>query len=440
VSDMERGGPDVVMGNGAMGGELGRYASQALIKGWDQERLSAARVLVIGYGVLGDPICRTLVTLGIGTLAIADFDVIEERNLGKQPSLAAGWDGTDGVPKVEVGCLELSRINHHVRLEPLCVDIVTGFGAARYAEYDVVVLAADNYTARYWPHRYATLMGVPVIECGTEGLYGQVTVTWPDDADAACFACWGNPRERLAQDVRKSCQGLYLDEHGAKIPMLVAPATATAGLACLEVLKCIFAREEGSAFPGPVAGMQYLLDGFDVMRPVMGVRLTRRDDCEHHERLDATNALEYPLADHTMISDVRTFVAGSLGCAPEDVALEVQWDVLHEWVCPHCHVVATPRTAASRVGSLVCAACAYVVPESDLDTIPVILHPYLDDGDGLMLADYHLPERHVLRASAGDWQGYVLPTGTLALCGKEGGPAVVASAMHDRSMNTTVGT
>ncbi|MDO8847279.1 MAG: ThiF family adenylyltransferase [Coriobacteriia bacterium] len=430
----------MVTGNSTTGGELGRYASQALINGWDQERLSAARVLVIGYGVLGDPICRTLVTLGIGTLAIADFDVIEERNLGKQPSLAAGWDGTGGVPKVEVGCQELARINPSVRLEPLCVDIVTGFGAACYAEYDVVVLAADNYTARHWPHRYATLMGVPVVECGTEGLYGQVTVTWPDDADAACFACWGNPRERLARDVRKSCQGLYLDEHGAKIPMLVAPATATAGLACLEVLKCIFAREEGSAFPKPAAGMQYLLDGFDVTRPVMGVRLTRRDDCEHHERLDATNALEYPLTDQTMISDVRTFVAGSAGCAPEDVALEVHWDVLHEWICPNCHAVATPRIAASRAGKLACTACGYVVSENALDTIPVILHPYLDDGDGLTLADYHLPERHVLKASAGDWQGYVVPTGTLALCGREVKAAEATPAMRDRLMSATDGT
>src|ERR1043165_5920685 len=60
-----------------------RFQRFRLISWWDQKKLSAARVLVIGAGALGNEIVKNLSLLGVGHLLIADMDRIENSNLSR---------------------------------------------------------------------------------------------------------------------------------------------------------------------------------------------------------------------------------------------------------------------------------------------------------------------------------------------------------------------
>ena len=65
------------------GGQDDRFDRFRLIGWWDQEKLAAARVLVIGAGALGNEILKNLALLGGGNVLVADMDRIENSNLSR---------------------------------------------------------------------------------------------------------------------------------------------------------------------------------------------------------------------------------------------------------------------------------------------------------------------------------------------------------------------
>src|ERR1041384_7200576 len=60
-----------------------RFARFRQIEGWDQKKLSRARVLVIGAGALGNEIVKNLALLGVGNILVADMDCVENSNLSR---------------------------------------------------------------------------------------------------------------------------------------------------------------------------------------------------------------------------------------------------------------------------------------------------------------------------------------------------------------------
>ena len=76
-----------------------RYDRQELITWWDQPRLQASRVLVVGAGALGNELCKNLALLGIGHLEVIDLDIIERSNLARCVLFS---DRDQGHPKAEV--------------------------------------------------------------------------------------------------------------------------------------------------------------------------------------------------------------------------------------------------------------------------------------------------------------------------------------------------
>src|SRR6478672_1462126 len=60
-----------------------RYARLRLIGWWDQDRLRAAKVIVVGAGAIGNEVLKNLALLGIGHIWVIDFDRIENSNLAR---------------------------------------------------------------------------------------------------------------------------------------------------------------------------------------------------------------------------------------------------------------------------------------------------------------------------------------------------------------------
>ena len=163
--------------------ELQRYSRHVILPnvGLDgQRRLKAARVLLVGAGGLGSPAALYLAAAGVGTLGIADADVVEPSNLQRQ-ILHGTADA--GRPKVDSAADRLRDTNPHVRVEPIGERVTSGNALHLLREYDIVVDGTDNFQTRYLTNDACVLLGKP-------NVYGSV---FRFEGQAAVFAAPGGP-------------------------------------------------------------------------------------------------------------------------------------------------------------------------------------------------------------------------------------------------------
>ena len=129
--------------------ELERYARHIVladIGGAGQQKLKAARVLVIGAGGLGSPVIQYLAAAGIGTLGIVDDDVVSLSNLQRQTIHDTNSSGT---PKVESARFAIERLNPNVTVAMHNARLDKENGDALIENYDVIVDGSDNFDTRY---------------------------------------------------------------------------------------------------------------------------------------------------------------------------------------------------------------------------------------------------------------------------------------------------
>ena len=168
--------------------EMLRYNRQIVLRGFDfdgQERLKAARVLVVGLGGLGCAAAQYLAAAGVGQLTLLDFDTVSLSNLQRQTLHS---DATIGQPKVDSAREALARINPHVRLVPLNALLDETALAAQIADHDLVLDCTDNVAIRNLLNRCARRHRVPLVSGAAIRLEGQLcSFTWQEDEP--CYAC-----------------------------------------------------------------------------------------------------------------------------------------------------------------------------------------------------------------------------------------------------------
>ncbi len=129
--------------------EVERYARQIVLHGVGgpgQNRLKAARVLMVGAGGLGSPALQYLAGAGVGTLGIVDDDVVALSNLHRQ--ILHGTDDL-GRPKTESAAAAIRRLNPHVAVEPIARRLDAENARALVRAFDVVLDGSDNFATRY---------------------------------------------------------------------------------------------------------------------------------------------------------------------------------------------------------------------------------------------------------------------------------------------------
>ena len=153
-----------------------RYIRQLQLKEFGpdaQQRLRDASVLVIGAGGLGLPVLQYLNAMGVGTLGIVEQDVVERSNLHRQ---VLYYERDIGQPKISVVLQKLKDQNPSTNLIAHDTFLVKENALGIIEDYDLVVDATDNFTARYLVNDCCIILKKPFVYGALHGFEGQLSV------------------------------------------------------------------------------------------------------------------------------------------------------------------------------------------------------------------------------------------------------------------------
>ncbi|MBW8730880.1 MAG: molybdopterin-synthase adenylyltransferase MoeB, partial [Terrabacter sp.] len=179
--------PLVKTGRALSRAETTRYARHVLLPdvGRDgQERLAAARVLVVGAGGLGSPALLYLAAAGVGTIGVVDADVVDLTNLHRQ---VIHSDADIGRLKTESAEAAVHRVNPHVEVVRHDVALDSANALGIIGDYDLVVDGTDNFPTRYLVNDACVMLGKPHVWGSILRFDGQVSVWWA--GQGPCYRC-----------------------------------------------------------------------------------------------------------------------------------------------------------------------------------------------------------------------------------------------------------
>jgi sulfur-carrier protein adenylyltransferase/sulfurtransferase len=167
--------------------ERGRYARHLLLPEVGEEgqkKLKAAKVLIVGLGGLGSPIALYLAAAGVGTLGLADADMVDVGNLHRQ--ILYDTDAI-GQPKTEAARQRLLSANWNVKCVTHPEEITAGNAERLLSDYDLIIDGTDNFAAHYLINDACILYNKPLIYGSVSRFEGQVGMVLPKQS--ACYRC-----------------------------------------------------------------------------------------------------------------------------------------------------------------------------------------------------------------------------------------------------------
>ncbi|AXA93602.1 HesA/MoeB/ThiF family protein [Massilia sp. YMA4] len=221
-----------------------------------QQKLCAARVLVIGAGGLGSPAALYLATAGVGRLTIVDHDTVDVTNLQRQIAHTLARVGRN---KAESAREAIAAINPEVTVVALAERADPARLAQLVAEADVVLDCTDNFATRHAVNRACVAQRVPLVSGAVIRFDGQVSVFDPRGGTLPCYSCLF-PEDQPFEDVACATMGVF------------APLVGIVGaMQAAEALKLVMGIGES------LAGRLLLLDGLRMEWTSIGVG--RNDGC-----------------------------------------------------------------------------------------------------------------------------------------------------------------
>lgn len=242
--------------------QLLHYSRQIMLPQVDisgQEKLLAARVLIVGMGGLGSPAALYLGAAGVGELVLVDFDNVELSNLQRQ---IVHRHAAIGQSKVDSAIQTLSALNPETKLTAIdhrlagdeLVEVIKGV--------DIVLDASDNFETRYGLNDACFAVGVPLVSGAGIRFEGQVAVFDPRDDTSPCYRCLypeGND------------EALNCAENGVAAPLVGIIGTVQA----MEAMKLI------TGIGNPLVGHVLYLDAMAMQWHKL--RLRRSESCPVHK-------------------------------------------------------------------------------------------------------------------------------------------------------------
>lgn len=138
-----------------------------------QQKLKAARVLLVGAGGLGSPAALYLAAAGVGTIGVVDFDVVDETNLQRQ--IIHGTSDI-GRPKLDSAIESMREVNPYIELRRHETALDSSNALEILRDYDLVVDGTDNFPTRFLVNDSCVLLGKPNVYGSIFRFEGQATV------------------------------------------------------------------------------------------------------------------------------------------------------------------------------------------------------------------------------------------------------------------------
>ncbi len=218
--------------------EIRRYSRQIMLPEIGipgQKKLKQARVLVVGAGGLGCPVLQYLAAAGVGTIAIAEYDMVNETNLQRQILY-----GSDDVGKLKsiIATNRVEHLNNLIETERINLKIDTSNSLRILKGYDVIVDATDNFRARYIINDSCVILDKPMVHGAIYKYEGQVSV----------FNYVGGPTYRCYNPQIKDQD--FKNPQPAEVGLLGVLPGITGTIMANEVIKII--TETGNVLSGKV--------------------------------------------------------------------------------------------------------------------------------------------------------------------------------------------
>ncbi len=149
-----------------------------------QQKLLAAKVLLMGVGGLGSPAALYLAAAGVGTLGIIDMDVVDLSNLQRQ---VIHGQKSLGKPKTESAAERIHELNPDVKVVAFHERLTSENVERIVSEFDLVIDGGDNFPTRYLLNDACVLLGKPNVHGSVFRFDGQVTTFVP--RQGPCYRC-----------------------------------------------------------------------------------------------------------------------------------------------------------------------------------------------------------------------------------------------------------
>lgn len=182
--------------------QLERYSRHIILKEIGvkgQKKLLNARVLIIGAGGLGAPAALYLAAAGVGTIGIADADVVDLSNLQRQ---VIHTTEDIGKKKVDSAAETMRRINPDITVNTYYEYVSSANILKLIEDYDFILDGTDNFPAKFLINDACVMAKKPFSHAGIIRFKGQLTTVIP--GVSPCYRCiFRNPPPK---DVVPTCK------------------------------------------------------------------------------------------------------------------------------------------------------------------------------------------------------------------------------------------
>ncbi|XP_035521376.1 SUMO-activating enzyme subunit 2 [Morone saxatilis] len=156
------------------------------------DSLSTCKVLVVGAGGIGCELLKNLVLTGFKNIEVIDLDTIDVSNLNRQFLFQKKHVGKSKAQVAKESALQFCPTANITAYHDSIMN--PDYNVEFFRKFVLVMNALDNRAARNHVNRMCLAADIPLIESGTAGYLGQVTVIKKGMTE--CYECQPKPTQK----------------------------------------------------------------------------------------------------------------------------------------------------------------------------------------------------------------------------------------------------